>query len=103
MSWWSEFKTGETGAPSRFECDVPLGRLTWFRVGGAARYFFRPHDAQDLSRLVRRARDVETGSIWNALGEAVAGPLAGRALEPAPQSRVFRFAAPEGGLKLSGP
>jgi len=49
------------------------------------------------------ARDVETGSTWNALGEAVAGPLAGRRLEPVPQSRVFRFAAPAGGLKLSGP
>jgi hypothetical protein len=47
------------------------------------------------------ARDLETGSVWNALGEAVAGPLLGRWLEPAPQSRVFRFAAPARGLPLA--
>ena len=63
MNWWSEFeigKTGETGLPGglsdRIECDVPLGRLTWFRVGGSARFVFHPRDAEDLSALVRRAR-----------------------------------------------
>lgn len=63
MNWWSEFETGETsgtglpgGLPGRIECDVPLGRLTWFRVGGSARFLFHPRDAEDLSALVRRAR-----------------------------------------------
>jgi len=38
------------------------------------------------------ARDEETGSSWNLLGEAVAGPLAGRALRVADQVAGFRFA-----------
>ena len=52
MNWWSEFE-------NRIECDVPLGRHTWFRVGGAARFLFRPSDAADLSALVQRARSEE--------------------------------------------
>lgn len=37
-------------------------------------------------------RDRETGSAWNLLGQAVAGPLAGEALEPAPGGEHFAFA-----------
>lgn len=52
MNWWREFE-------SRIECDVPLARLTWFRVGGAARFVFRPRDAEDLAALIRRANSEE--------------------------------------------
>ena len=41
---------------------------------------------------VLRFRDRETGSGWNLLGEAVEGPLAGRALRVADQILGFRFA-----------
>lgn len=49
MSWWKEFA-------SVMECDVPLGCLTWFRVGGPARYMFRPTIETQLAALVERAR-----------------------------------------------
>lgn len=49
MNWWREFE-------SRIQRDAPLGRLTWFRVGGPARLVFRPHDARDLGAMVTRAR-----------------------------------------------
>ena len=42
------------------------------------------------------ARDRETGSRWNALGEARAGPLAGAWLEPLPQVGALRFALEAG-------
>lgn len=66
MNWWREFessRTGETGEagllsslPGRVEYDAPLGPLTWFRVGGPARFVYHPCDADDLSTLVERAR-----------------------------------------------
>ncbi len=49
MSWWREFA-------SRVECDAPLGTLTWFRVGGRARYMFRPRVEAQLAALVERAK-----------------------------------------------
>ena len=52
MNWWREFE-------SRIECDVPLARMTWFRVGGPARFVFRPRDAEDLGALIRRANSEE--------------------------------------------
>ena len=52
MSWWDEFKP-------RVEQDAPLGRLTWFRVGGNARFLFHPRDARDLAALMHRAREEE--------------------------------------------
>lgn len=33
--------------------------MTWFRLGGPARWLCRPRDAEELARLVRRARDAE--------------------------------------------
>lgn len=59
MSWWNEFKP-------RVERDVPLGRLTWFRVGGNARFLFSPRDARDLAALMTRAR--EEGLAVKVLG-----------------------------------
>ncbi|MGD2108945.1 MAG: UDP-N-acetylmuramate dehydrogenase [Phycisphaerae bacterium] len=50
MSWWSEFA-------SRIEHDAPIGRHTWYRLGGPARHLFHPRSAEDLSELMRRAGD----------------------------------------------
>ncbi len=33
--------------------------MTWFRLGGPARWLCRPRDAEELARLVRRAREAE--------------------------------------------
>lgn len=52
MSWWSEFAEA-------IEPDAPLGRLTWFRLGGPARYLFRPRDVDELGAMVGRARQEE--------------------------------------------
>jgi hypothetical protein len=52
--------------------------------GGTARFSW--------SRDGRQLVDDRTGSRWNALGEAVAGPLAGERLEPAPGSPALFFA-----------
>lgn len=37
-------------------------------------------------------RDLQTGTLWNPLGEAVHGPLAGARLRPLDQVVLFRFA-----------
>lgn len=50
MSWWNDFA-------DRMECDAPLGRRTWFRLGGRARYLFQPHHAEQLAAVVVRARE----------------------------------------------
>lgn len=49
MSWWREFA-------DRIEHDAPLGRRTWFRLGGRGRFLFRPRDEQDLARMLDRAQ-----------------------------------------------
>lgn len=49
MNWWHEYA-------SRIECDAPIGLRTWFRVGGRARYLFRPHSVEELASLIVRAR-----------------------------------------------
>ncbi len=50
MSWWSEFA-------SRIERDAPIGRQTWLRLGGRARYLYRPRDDKDLALLMIRAKN----------------------------------------------
>lgn len=50
-----------SGAPSsRWRTDVPLGPLTTYRVGGAARYFVTAHSVEDLVELAaaRGASDI---------------------------------------------
>lgn len=59
MSWWSEFA-------DRIECDAPIGRSTWFRLGGSARFLCHPNDTNDLSTLVCCAR--ENGVPFKVLG-----------------------------------
>ena len=52
MSWLNDFA-------GRIEHDVPIGHRTWFRLGGRARYLFKPRDAEDLATLVQRARQAD--------------------------------------------
>jgi len=52
MNWWSEFA-------NRIEHDAPVGRHTWYRLGGAARHLFHPRNAEDLAALMKRARQEE--------------------------------------------
>jgi len=59
MTWWSEFA-------DIVNENAPLGRLTWFRVGGAARYLCRPRDAEELCAVLRRTR--EEGLEFRVLG-----------------------------------
>jgi len=83
-------RDARTSAPHRAGGGGPgpaLGSEAAFRteVGGRALTF-------DLSTQSAGARDRETGSRWNVLGEAVAGPLRGTWLAPLPQVQGFRFA-----------
>jgi len=48
MNWLREFD-------SSIERDAPLGRMTWFRLGGRARCLFRPRDVKELCRFMLRA------------------------------------------------
>lgn len=50
MNWWSEFA-------NQIRRDVPLGPLTWFRLGGCSRFFFYPHSIEELARGLARARE----------------------------------------------
>ncbi len=47
MSWQSGFE-------SVIRKDVPLGPLTWFGLGGPAKYLIEPQDTDQLSKLVGR-------------------------------------------------
>ncbi len=47
MSWQSGFE-------SIIRKDVPLGPLTWFGLGGPAKYLIEPQDTDELSAVVRR-------------------------------------------------
>jgi UDP-N-acetylmuramate dehydrogenase len=50
MAWWSEYA-------ARIEPGAPLEKLTWFKLGGPARWLFRPGGVDDLAAVARRARD----------------------------------------------
>lgn len=52
MSWWSEFA-------NQMERDAPIGRWTWFKLGGNARFLCHPRSADDLASIVRRAREAD--------------------------------------------
>jgi len=59
MTWWREWA-------DRVVEDAPLGALTWYRIGGKARYLATPRDAQDLEAIRRRAR--EEGLAFRVMG-----------------------------------
>jgi len=52
MSWFDEF--GDQVRP-----DVPLAPLTWFGLGGPAKYFIQPRDLAQLQAIVARLRENE--------------------------------------------
>jgi UDP-N-acetylmuramate dehydrogenase len=52
MAWYEEF--GE-----QVRLDVPLAPLTWFGLGGPAKYFVQPRDAAQLQAIVARLREAE--------------------------------------------
>lgn len=49
MNWWSDFQ-------DQIEQDAPVGKQTWFRLGGRAKYLFQPRSVEELSALMERAR-----------------------------------------------
>jgi UDP-N-acetylmuramate dehydrogenase len=49
MTAWHENLPGLRGTLRR---DVPLGPLTWLRVGGPAEFLFQPADAEDLATFL---------------------------------------------------
>lgn len=69
-------------------------RIDEGRAIAAAAAFDRRLDARVLEFAARGGRivDTRTGSEWNILGEAVAGPLAGRRLAPLEGGVHFAFA-----------
>lgn len=52
MSWYEEF--GE-----QVRLDVPLAPLTWFGLGGPAKFFAQPRDLAQLQAIVARLRENE--------------------------------------------
>jgi hypothetical protein len=65
------------------------------RETGAAAVFERVVDGAELSFVASgdgKFTDEETGSIWNIVGEAVAGPLEGERLKQIPSADHFWFA-----------
>ncbi|MCP4706988.1 MAG: FAD-binding protein, partial [Planctomycetes bacterium] len=50
MSLW-------TGLEEIVEYDEPMSEHTWFRLGGAARYFIRPRNEKELKEVVSRCHD----------------------------------------------
>jgi hypothetical protein len=82
--WWlpgarsslDDFAVGEgreVGTTAVFEPVVDGRRLTFAPAGDAI-------------------RDIQTSSTWNALGKAIAGPLAGSRLQPVAHTSTFWFA-----------
>lgn len=49
MAWWSEYAEW-------IEPDAALDKLTWFKLGGRARWLFRPRGVDDLAAMAQRAR-----------------------------------------------
>lgn len=67
----------------------------WNSVAQSARIYHARANGRFLTFEVveGRRQDVETGSVWNFGGEAVAGPLDGERLEPHPEAyHAFWFA-----------
>ncbi|MCC7294057.1 MAG: UDP-N-acetylmuramate dehydrogenase [Phycisphaerales bacterium] len=59
MSWWRPWA-------DRIEPDAPIGAMTWYRIGGRARWLAHPRDAEDLAALCRRVR--QEGLTLRVLG-----------------------------------
>lgn len=59
MTWCSDFA-------SICQTDAPLAELTWYRLGGPARWLFTPTSAGQLADLVRAANAADVP--WRVLG-----------------------------------
>lgn len=59
MSWLSGFEP-------IVQADAPLAPLTWYRLGGPARWLVSPRDVVELAAVLRRMRDA--GVAWRILG-----------------------------------
>jgi hypothetical protein len=71
-----------------FDRQHDIGEVFLRRVAGQTLSFAQADD--DAGSLV--ARDRETGTTWNVAGHALAGPLAGTTLSPAPHwNQLFWF------------
>jgi len=70
------------------------GRIDQSRSIGATAVFSPVAEGRALTfePTAEGFRDRETGSVWNLLGIAVAGPLAGKRLRPIPHVDAFWFA-----------
>jgi hypothetical protein len=74
---------------------VDAGHLAEGRDVGASNVVRRTVGDRTLTFVAHedgRFRDRQTGSIWNLLGHAVEGPLAGTRLSPVPHGNHFWFA-----------
>ena len=69
------------------------GTLAEGRAVGSAAAYRRTLEGRTLTFVLREGQlqDVETGSTWNALGEALDGPLAGKHLEAVVSINHFWF------------
>ena len=72
-----------SGSPKESETDA----------SGATDVFDPGPDGQRISIRAEGSRFVndETGSVWNILGEAIEGPLAGKAMTPVVHGNHFWF------------
>jgi hypothetical protein len=74
---------------------VDSGDIAEGRDVGATGVFIRTTEDQTLTFAANEDgtfRDLETGSTWDILGEAIAGPLSGTTLTPIPHHDTFWFA-----------
>lgn len=59
MSWFADFK-------QFVRTDAPLHELTWYRLGGPARWLCEPRDEDELSALLQQI--TRAGVEWRVLG-----------------------------------
>lgn len=74
---------------------LDASRIAAARDAGATGVFVPQVDGQTLTLAAAgddHFTDAETGSVWNVLGRAVAGPLAGAQLDPVVHGDYFAFA-----------
>ena len=74
---------------------LDASRIAEARDAGATGVFIPQADGRILTLAAAgddQFTDAETGSTWNVLGKAVAGPLAGAQLEPVVHGDYFAFA-----------
>ena len=61
MSWWNDFN-------DILHERASLAPLTWFRLGGPARWLFEPRDETQVSALLRRCREADVPVLFLGKG-----------------------------------